>query len=353
MSMFLRLSVPPQSDEDRLKLAGGRTLAIDEPTYGSQLQPLSVAGQKAEGRISVTYTDVPVALAGGEIAHLRRPTYSVTNLAFGPMRPDTMMSPRVAPPMIGLGLLEAVPDEDILAHADPDDRDGDGVRGHPNEVWSDVAHKVSLGRFGWKAGRASLMDQSAVALATDIGISNPLHPAPWGDCTEAEIACRAGPHGVDEDGFEASQQVLDLIIFYLRNLAVPPRRNTGDPTVLRGQALFDKAGCAACHIPSFTTRQGQHIYPYSDLLLHDMGEGLADHRPEGRAQGRDWRTQPLWGLGYTKTVSGHTQLLHDGRARNVSEAVLWHGGEAQKARDVFASMSKLDRDAVVAFLNSL
>lgn len=353
MSMFLRLSVPPVSDNDKLKLASGRALAIDEPTYGSQLQPLSIAGQKAEGRMAISYTDVPVRLAGGEVVHLRKPSYGVANLAFGPMRPDTMMSPRVAPPMIGLGLLEAVSDEDILAQADPDDRDGNGIRGRPNEVWSDVAQKVSLGRFGWKAGRPSLMDQSAAALAIDIGIGNPLHPAPWGDCTQAEIACRAGPHGTDEDGFEASRQVLDLIVFYLRNLAVPAPREAGDPTVLRGKALFEQAGCAACHTPSFTTRAGQRISPYSDLLLHDMGEGLADHRPEGRADGRDWRTQPLWGLGYTQAVSGHTQLLHDGRARSVTEAILWHGGEAQKSREAFASMTKQDRDAVVAFLNSL
>ena len=154
---------------------------------------------------------------------------------------------------------------------------------------------------------------------------------------------------------------MDLVLFYTRNLAVPARRNAGAPTVLRGKALFYEIGCIACHKPKFATARdyevpalaGQLIWPYSDLLLHDMGDGLADHRPEGRADGREWRTQPLWGIGYTEAVNGHTFFLHDGRARNLTEAILWHGGEAEPARDAFAGLPKEDRDALIAFLNSL
>ena len=311
----------------------------------------------------IAYEEVPVELAGGEIVNLRKPTYGVADLGYGPMHPEVMLSPRLAPPMIGLGLLEAIAEADILAGADPDDGDGDGISGRANRVWSVEQGKVMLGRFGWKAGQPSLAEQGAGAMAGDIGISNPLAAASWGDCTEAQADCRAAPHGESErhDGLEASAQVMDLILFYGRNLAVPARRSVDDPEVLRGKAMFYGAGCTGCHTPKFATRRdaevpalaGQLIWPYSDMLLHDMGEGLADHRPEGAATGTEWRTQPLWGIGYTEAVNGHTFFLHDGRARNLTEAVLWHGGEAQAARDAFAAMPKADRDALIAFLNSL
>jgi CxxC motif-containing protein (DUF1111 family) len=220
-----------------------------------------------------------------------------------------------------------------------------------------------LGRFGWKAGQPSLAEQSAGAFGGDVGISNPLAPAPWGDCTAAQERCRAGPHGDSEhqDGLEASAEVMDLILFYARNLAVPARRDVNAPDVLRGKARFYGAGCSGCHTPKFATRRdhvvpalaGQLIWPYSDLLLHDMGEGLADDRPEGVASGREWRTPPLWGIGLTETVNGHTYFLHDGRARSLTEAILWHGGEAQAARDAFAALPKENRDALLAFLSSL
>jgi CxxC motif-containing protein (DUF1111 family) len=265
--------------------------------------------------------------------------------------------------MIGLGLLEAVADEDLLAHADPDDANGDGISGRPNRVWSAGQGRVMLGRFGWKAGEPTMNDQSSHAMAGDVGIGNPIAPAAWGDCTAAQAACRAAPTGNSSryDDLEAPREVMDQILFYARNLAVPARRAADDPTVLRGKQLFYETGCIGCHVPKLATRRdwevpalgGQLIWPYTDLLLHDMGEGLADHRPEGSADGREWRTPPLWGTGLTETVNGHTYFLHDGRARNLTEAILWHGGEAQAARDAFTAMSKADRDAMLAFLNSL
>ena len=309
------------------------------------------------------YEEVPVALNGGETASLRRPAWSVVDLGYGPMAPDVMRSPRVAPPMIGLGLLEAVHPADVAAGADPDDADGDGVSGRTSEVRGPAAGSARLGRFGWKASAATVREQSAKAFSEDIGISSPDAPAPWGDCTEAQAACRALPSGVQRalGDTEAPDPILDLVTFYSSNLAVPARRDVGDPEVLRGKALFHSSGCASCHTPKFVTRRDaarpehrfQLIWPYTDLLLHDMGDGLADHRPVGAASGREWRTAPLWGIGLTGTVSGHTFFLHDGRARNLLEAVLWHGGEGQAARDAVVAMPPSDRRALIRFLNSL
>jgi CxxC motif-containing protein (DUF1111 family) len=362
VSMFLRLSIPPQTEADREALASRRRSVIPEPTYGGQLQNFSIQGVPAEGRIDIRYDEIAVTLADGEVVQLRKPAYAIADPNYGPLHPQVMLSPRVAPPMIGMGLLEAVPEAAILARADPDDADGDGISGRPNFVWSDQLDRVALGRFGWKAGKATVPDQTAHAFAGDIGISTPLVRPAWGDCTEAQSLCREAPHGEDADeGVEATRQMFDLTVFYSRNLAVPARRDVDAPEVLAGKKLFYDSGCASCHRPKFVTQRDsaepeqsfQLIWPYTDLLLHDLGEGLADHRPEGDANGREWRTAPLWGLGLTETVSGHTFLLHDGRARNVLEAILWHGGEAQAARDRVVAMQRAEREALLAFLNSL
>jgi CxxC motif-containing protein (DUF1111 family) len=305
----------------------------------------------------------PVTLGDGTVVSLRHPTYSIDGLKYGPLHPGTMLSPRIAPPMIGVGLLEAIPEEHIRAHADPDDKDKDGISGRAAEVWSVEGNKVALGRFGWKAGKASVREQAASAFAGDMGLSSPLAPTPSGDCTQAQPVCLNAPNGNTErdGGFEVSPKLFDHVVFYSQNLAVPPRRNFNDPEVNRGKALFYALGCQSCHTPSFTTGavkdqphlSNQKIWPYADLLLHDMGEGLADNRPEGGADGREWRTPPLWGIGLTKLVSGHTLFLHDGRARNLEEAILWHGGEAQAARDGYAALPKADREALIKFVESL
>ncbi len=362
VSMFLRLSVPARNDEERALLASLRAAVIPEPTYGTQLQNFSVQGVLAEGRMEIAYEELPVTLADGGIVRLRKPRYRAAELNYGPMAPGAMLSPRVAPPMIGMGLLEAIPDADILARADPEDRNGDGISGRPNRVWSEIDGKVMLGRFGWKAGEASVAAQSAHAFAGDMGLSSALAPDAWGDCSAAQADCRRAPDGRDaKEGVEVTRQMLDLVVFYARNLAVPARPNAAAPEVLAGKRIFHAAGCAACHNPSFTTRadsaeleqSAQKIWPYTDLLLHDMGEGLADNRPESAADGREWRTAPLWGLGLTEIVSGHTQLLHDGRARNPLEAILWHGGEAEAAKQRVIAMPKKEREALLAFLRSL
>lgn len=363
VSMFLRLSVPPRTDAERALLASRQVSVIAEPTYGTQLQNFGVQGFKAEGQMRVSYADLPVTLDDGEVVTLRSPSYTVAEPGNGPLADDVMISPRVSPQMIGLGLLEQVPAEDVLALADPEDADGDGISGKPNWVRNPETGAIELGRFGWKAGAPTIRAQSSGAFAGDIGISTPLDNRPYGDCTAAEAACRGAPTGEQErlGVSEAPDPVLDLVTFYAQSLGVPRRRKVDDPQVLRGKAAFYGAGCTSCHMPKFVTsreapneaQRGQLIWPYTDLLLHDMGEGLADNRPEGDADGYEWRTPPLWGVGLTETVSGHTQLLHDGRARNLTEAILWHGGEAQAARDAFAAMSAAERNDLTSFLESL
>lgn len=362
VSLFLRLSIPPQSDAGREALASGRLTVIPEPVYGEQLQNFSVQGLLAEGRMKITYVEEPVRLDDGEVVTLRRPSYAVTDLNYGPMHPDAMISPRLTPPMIGMGLLEAVPDEDILAAADPSDMDGDGISGRPNRVWSDTRQEVMLGRFGWKASRPTIADQTGHAFSGDIGISNSVVASGYGDCTAVQAECRGAPDGGDEvEGTEAPAQMFALTVFYTRNLAVPGRRYVDDPQVLAGKRQFYRAGCAGCHRPKLVTGRDtaepeqafQLIWPYTDLLLHDMGEGLADGRPDGQATGREWRTPPLWGLGLTGTVTEFPTYLHDGRARSVLEAILWHGGEAEAARRKVMTMSKAERDALLVFLASL
>ncbi len=361
VSMFLRVSIPG-TPEDAPAGIEDYIATLPDPNYGGQMQDFALAGHPAEYRLDITYEDVAVELSEGETALLRRPTYRAADLGYGPLHPDAMLSPRVAPQMIGLGLLESIPVQDLLARADPEDADGDGISGRPNIVWSTEFGEPMMGRFGHKAGMPTVMEQSAAAFAGDIGISNPLYPAPHGDCTGAQTNCTNAPHG-DNDvrGFEIDQVGMELVAFYSRNLGVPARRDTDAPQVLRGKQVFHAAGCASCHTPAYVTHRMpdrpehsfQLIWPYTDLLLHDMGEGLADNRPEARATGREWRTPPLWGIGLTERVSGHTQFLHDGRARSLLEAILWHGGEAQAARDTVVSMRKADRDALIRFLESL
>lgn len=366
--LVLRLSVPAPAggtaDEIERYLAArgeAQERTRPEPAYGSQLQGFAVAGQAAEARLSVQYSETEVTLAGGERVMLRAPVYEVTALGYGPLSQGAMLSPRIAPQMVGLGLLEAVPAADILALADPDDRDGDGVSGRAQIVWSGDLGRIMLGRFGHKAGMATIRDQVASALATDIGISSPLHPGHQGDCTAAQTACLTATHGGDERETEIDGAALDLLAFYVRNLAVPARRDPGGATVLAGKRAFHAAGCPACHQPKFVTdrldgesaQSFQLIWPYSDLLLHDMGEGLADHRPEARATGREWRTAPLWGIGLSRAMNGHATFLHDGRARSLLEAIIWHGGEAEAARKRVAEMPKEQRDALIRFLESL
>ncbi|MEL7218751.1 MAG: di-heme oxidoredictase family protein, partial [Pseudomonadota bacterium] len=241
ISLLLRISIP-----DVIRQTEDYLATLPDPTYGTQLQDFAVAGHPAEYTLEIGYEDIPVALSGGESASLRKPTYTAANLGYGPLHPDAMLSPRVAPQMIGLGLLEAIPAASIVALADPDDADGDGVSGRPNVVWSVEYDQWMLGRFGLKAGNPTVRQQSADAFAGDIGISNPLFPHGWGECTDAQSTCQAAAHGDGDDRvFEVDDEGLDLVTFYSRNLAVPARRNVDDPAVLRGKQIFYETGCTS------------------------------------------------------------------------------------------------------------
>ncbi|MBX3577482.1 MAG: c-type cytochrome [Rhizobiaceae bacterium] len=362
-SMFLRLAREAETDEERAAVADRLLLNLPDPIYGGQLQDLAIPGRAAEGKMRIDYVEMPVTLGDGTIVSLRKPAYAVDGLSHGPLHATTTLSPRVSPQMIGLGLVEQIHPADILALADPEDADGNGISGRASVVRDPKSGDLTLGRFGWKASTPTIRQQSADAFAGDIGISSPDAPRHWGDCTAVEVECLAMPTGVQErlGDTEAPDPILDLVTFYSQNLAVPARRHVDDPVVLEGKRLFYETGCTSCHSPKFVTRrdapnpaqQFQLVWPYSDFLLHDMGDGLADGQAVGDASGTEWRTAPLWGTGLTETVNGHTFFLHDGRARNLTEAILWHGGEAQASRDGFAAMAEDERDALIRFLESL
>jgi CxxC motif-containing protein (DUF1111 family) len=325
------------------------------PNYGVQLQTQGVPRLIApEARIAFDWRTHTERFADGETVELRAPQVRIEDLAYGPLGDDIMISARVAPPVIGMGLLDAVPEDAILslaARAAPE-----GVSGRPNRVWDVERKRVALGRFGLKANHPTLRQQVAAAFIEDIGLSTDLFPDQ--NCPGAQQYCRemmvAGKPEITEYRLKAVESLL-------RFSAVPARRNPEDAGVRRGEMVFAQAHCAACHVPELRTGEvpgqpalsNQVILPYTDLLLHDMGEALADHRPDFEASGREWRTPPLWGIGLTQTVNGNANYLHDGRARTLIEAILWHGGEAAASREAFRAMPGAEREALLRFLESL
>jgi len=324
-----------------------------DPVYGRQLQVQAVAGLTAEGHLAITSHDVRrVALPGGETVTLRRLDVEPAGLAFGPLAPTTRMSVRMAPPVLGAGLLERIPEADILAGAAGEN--ADGVKGRPNRD-ADGA----LGRFGWKATNATLAAQNAEAAMLDLGLSTALFPAPWGDCTETQAECRGAPHGNQPqfEGVEIPSTMMRLLNRYTSHTDAPGATPANGP----GGRLFVDTGCAACHRPSFVTADDpsdpslsqRKIFPYTDLLLHDLGPELGDGMAAGLAAGSEWRTPPLWGLHRLEAQDGALFLLHDGRARSVAEAILWHGGQAAAARDRFAALSQAERERLIRFIFSL
>ena len=353
LGLLLRLSLPGENEH------GG---PLGDPAYGDQLQDRSINGVPPEGEVVITYEEIPGDYADGTPYSLRSPSYAIESLAFGPLTDDVMISPRLAPQVIGVGLIEAVPEADIVASADPDDTDGDGISGRPNRVWNPATQQLELGRFGWKANTPTVEAQAAGAFAGDIGITSALHPE--STCTEPQTDCAAAPPGDGADGEpEIDASRLGSVTFYNRTLSVPAMRDTDDDDVRAGAAAFDELGCASCHTPTLTTGSiddtgvaalaDQTIHPYTDLLLHDMGDGLADGRPDFEATGTEWRTPPLWGIGLISEVNGDRFLLHDGRARTIEEAILWHGGEAEASREAFRSADQAIRERVIAFLEAL
>jgi len=321
------------------------------PGYGGQLQQRAIPGVAPEASVSIAYTEVAGTFADGTPYSLRVPSYSFYG-SYESLSSKMLFSPRAAPMNFGLGLLEAIPEATILAKEDPNDVNHDGISGIANRVWDAAANRTAIGRFGWKAGAPNLVQQTAGAYNGDMGVTSPLFPAESCEGDRPDCA-RHAP--------EVSSDVVVAVARYMQTLGVPARRNLDDAQATQGEAIFYQVGCAACHTPTVTTATlagvpsvtNQVIHPYTDLLLHDMGADLADNRPDFQANGREWRTPPLWGIGLVQTVSGHSNFLHDGRARGLLEAVLWHGGEAKKSRDAVVGLSASARAALVKFLESL
>ena len=344
IGLLFRLSVPGKSSGD--------------PVLGVQLATKAAPGVEPEGTVNVSYEEEEIGFDNLKTASLRKPQYDlIANDHYGKPHAEIQFGPRIAQQLVGVGLLEAVPDTAILANADPNDENGDGISGKPNYIFNPESKKKELGRFGWKANEANLRTQTASAFLRDMGITSPIHPIE--DFTKPQkekinVTLIANSPDIDDSKF-------NRVVTYLRTLAPPAQRNANDPSVKRGDILFNKIGCSKCHIPTLRTAsvaaidelKNQPIKPYTDLLLHDMGEGLADGIKDSLASGSEWRTPPLWGIGLTKTVNGNTFFLHDGRARSIEEAILWHGGEGSNSRKNYSSLSLDDKDDLLNFINSL
>jgi CxxC motif-containing protein (DUF1111 family) len=354
VGLLMRLSLPG---------VGAHGGVVPEPTYGDQFNNVAVQGVKPEGKVIITYMEIHGEFADGTPYILQQPQYSFSDLAYGPMAKGVLVSPRIAPQIIGVGLLEAIDVADIVANAQQQTEENGPIKGVINTVWDAPAGRMMPGRFGWKANVATITHQTAGAFNGDIGITSSVFPDEA--CTAAQKDCLASPSGADGKSPEIDDKTLGDVVFYQATLAPPARRAPNDAQVLHGQKLFAEAQCSTCHRPSYVTTasvnpqfssvalNGQRIWPYTDLLLHDMGEALADGRPDGQANGRQWKTPPLWGVGLIHDVNRHNRLLHDGRARGVLEAVLWHAGEAEASRDRVLKMSQPERDAMVKFVESL
>lgn len=340
---FFRASMPGLGDNNA---------PIPVPGFGEQIQNQAIFGYQPEAKFQVSYSPLVEIFADGTKVTLQKPNYSLTD-TYIPFPSEAVISPRLASPVFGLGLLEAIPEYYILQNEDVNDLDGDGISGKANYVYDHLSEETKLGRFGWKANTATVMEQCAGAYVHDMGVTNPLFPF------ETGFGQSNGDDGLEDDA-EISQDLLDEITFYCQTLGVPAPRNINDDAVKRGAALFNELQCAKCHIPKMISGDfpvaavaNQTFFPYTDMLLHDMGEGLADNRPDFLANGREWRTKALWGIGLTQVVNGHTNFLHDGRAKNITEAILWHGGEAENAKNNFKNLSASQRNDLLKFMNSL
>jgi CxxC motif-containing protein (DUF1111 family) len=337
----------------RLSVAGDTPRP--HPAYGDQLQYQGVLGRvPGEGEATIVWHESAVTLADGTRVLLRRPQLRLSGLNYGPIEAQVLLSARVAPAMFGLGLLEAVPESALLAIAKQ--QRAHAMQGRLNRVLDIDTGQALPGRFGLKANQATIRSQIATALHADLGVITPLFPEE--NCTAVQRECRTMPPGARP---ELSAAELDALEFYLRMLAPPARREPDTVEARQGERLFAQAGCAVCHAPALRTGDRaalpqlarQTIRPYTDLLLHDLGEGLSDGRPDFEAGPRDWRTAPLWGLGLSQAVNGNAWLLHDGRARSIEEAILWHGGQAHSAREAYRAMTAVQRASLAAFVRSL
>ncbi len=342
-SLLIRISTDG-SDEH-----GG---SIGVPGYGTQVQDKAILGKLKEASVNISYTYQTYSFSDGETYELRTPVYTLTDLHV-PINVPYYLSPRLAPPVFGLGLLENISDFDILANEDITDINNDGISGKANHVWDPVKNTMMIGRFGHKSNTATILTQVAAAYNNDMGITNGVF--------KNETTQGQSQTDLLTDDPEVPDSILHAVKFYVQTLQVPARRNVTSPEVIRGKEIFEQAKCASCHVSTFRTdvnvafpaMSNQLIHPYTDLLVHDMGSGLSDNRPDFKADGNEWRTAPLWGVGLYETVNYPAYFLHDGRARTLVEAVMWHDGEARSSVDFVKQLSSTDRKALFAFLKSL
>ena len=378
-SILLRAARSNISAAEQDDMLNSRIANVPDSSVGGQLQHDSVANVTPEVELRVSYTPVTVTFEDGFEVELRKPIWHITSV-YADQDPtfdfndDTVFSARVAPPMIGLGLLALIPEATIIAQEDVNDANNDGISGKANFVQSVANNNVQLGRFGWRAGQPSLLEQSAGAFVNDMGLTSRLHLNE--NCMPHQEDCLLTPNGngdsVADYDYEVPDTVLDAIGFYSAHLAVPQRRDAYSDPVQRGKALFNDLGCQQCHVERYETANSEEfpelsqqvIFPYTDLLLHDMGEDLADFTIDNEpventvlteflANAREWRTPPLWGLGLAKAVDPEATFLHDGRARTILEAVLWHGGEAEQSKQSLLGLNEQERNDLITFLEDL
>lgn len=340
-SLVTRLSIKSKKIDSKVGY-------IPEPTYGSQLSINAIYGVPYEGKSTRSYIDKIVVLNGGRKVTLHQPIYGITNLGYGALDGDVVISQRIPPALFGLGLLEQISDKQLLANEDIDDKNLDGISGKANRVYSPTTSKIEIGRYNCKANASKVKDQVAGAMSNDMGLTSPLYPDE--SCTDAQKKCKDSPKG--RDSFDVPMKRLDAVTFYLKNLKLS--KNKKDKEYKNGLMIFKHLGCASCHIPTFTLDSGEKIYPFSDLLLHDMGEGLADGRVEFRATGSEFKTPPLWGISaYKKILKNRVNFLHDGRAGTIEEAILWHDGEAKHSKSNFIRLRDEKRKMLIDFLEKL
>ena len=341
----------------KLTLSGtdAHGFSLPDPIYGGQLQDNSILGQTVKGKYHISYQIINETLADGTVVSLQKPIYNLVELGYGPISSGIKISPRIANQIVGLGLLEAIPQAAILAYADENDSDGDGISGKANYVYNLETNTTQMGRFGWKANQPNIRQQVAAAFSNDMGITSSIFPNE--NCPPG-VDCNSIPNGGSP---EITNVNFDRVVLYSQTLSVPGRRNYKEQNVLRGKKIFEQIQCNSCHVQKFQTGsdhpiaalRNQTIRPYTDMLLHDMGDALSDNAPDFLASGNEWRTQPLWGIGLINTINKHTNLLHDGRARNVTEAILWHGGEGENSKNKFKQLSTAERNDLLDFINSL
>lgn len=346
-ALVARLSIPSNGSKEHEKI---KSMAgfVPEPTYGAQVSINGVHDVPFEARPDVKFEEIKVTFPDGEVDTILKPIYKLVDKNYGEFAKGTAITYRVAPTLHGLGLLEQISNEDILANADEFDKDGDGISGKPNMVYSPLTKKEELGKYTWKASTATIIEQVAGAAHNDMGLTTSLFTME--NCTSSQKLCNEAPK--PRDKFDITDMRLSAIDYYIKNIKAYRPKKTKE--FKDGLEIFEQVGCAKCHTTSFKTASGMTISPYSDMLLHDMGDGLSDGRSEFKATKNEWRTAPLWGLALHEKINGKMpRLLHDGRARDFQEAILWHGGEAVKVKETYMGLPKVKREKLLNFLERL